>query len=64
RDEYNDMIQCVIITAMDFDRYNNTAAGDPQAPVAHSDLDGNIRSSAKTVEKNMILYAIGHEELI
>jgi len=69
RDEYNNLIQSVIITTIDFDRYGNNFGdhnGDT-VPETEGDLHTDVplqRNNAILIEKNMILYAMGHEELI
>ncbi len=70
RDEYNEMVQNVILTTIDFDRYGNNY-GQHDGDSTTLETDGNFhtdvpgqRSNAIEIEKNMVLYAIGHEELI
>ncbi|RLF26445.1 MAG: hypothetical protein DRN05_07035, partial [Thermoplasmata archaeon] len=70
RDEYNNLIQSVIVTTIDFDRYGNNK-GDHDSVPPLDEGDGNLhtdvplqRNNAILIEKNMILYAMGHEELI
>jgi hypothetical protein len=70
RDEYNNLIQSVIITTIDFDRYGNNKGyhdGDLILDEKDGDLHWDVplqRNNAILIEKNMILYAMGHEELI
>ena len=70
RDEYNNLIQSVIVTTIDLDRYGNNLGdhdgdGNPDETDGdlHTDVPGQ-KANANLIEKNMILYAMGHEELI
>ena len=69
RDEYNNLIQSVIVTTIDLDRYGNN--WDDHNGDGNPEIDGDLhtdvptqKANANLIEKNMILYAMGHEELI
>ena len=70
RDEYNNLVQSVIVTTIDFDRYGNNLGdhdGDGNPDETDGDLHTDVpeqKANAHLIEKNMILYAMGHEELI
>jgi len=68
RDEYGELINSVLVTSLDLDRYGNNY-GDHDGD-GDNESEGNVHGTkpfvdtAKVLETNIIIWALGYEEVI
>ena len=69
RDEYGELINSVLVTSLDLDRYGNNY-GQHDGNLGDYETDGNVHGTkdfvdtAKILETNIIIWALGYEEVI